>query len=262
MANKYLQIEFKSGNLFEYSKEQKEGFEEHKNSKGNVSYRKYYKEGIFGVYKGTTLRDTDFGKEVSIFMVDGNGDNNFISFPLFDQSKNIAAYAESLITVLPSMEQNYVYRIFPYTMEKEGSKYKSYGVSVKHADITDKTVREDFPLARLTYTYTNKSGELVNGDVPAVVWKENFDGSKIKDQFEKNKFLHEVLVKYASESVKVSNKVTGGEAPRPYGQQATKAPTEQPKKEEVSESVKGTVAYEQEQPKVENQKSSKVDLPF
>jgi len=108
MANKYLQIEFKSGNLFEYSKEQKEGFEEHKNSKGNVSYRKYYKEGIFGVYKGTTLRDTDFGKEVSIFMVDGNGDNNFISFPLFDQSKNIAAYAESLITVLPSMEQNYV----------------------------------------------------------------------------------------------------------------------------------------------------------
>jgi hypothetical protein len=261
MANRYLQIEFKSGNLFEYSKDQKEGFEEHKNSKGNLSYRKYHKSGIYGIYKGTTIRDTDFGKEVSVHMVDSDNVNNFINFPLFDQSKNIAAYAESLITVLPAMQQDYVYRILPYSMEKEGSKYKSYGISVKHADMIEKTVREDYPLERLSYTYTKKDGEVVQGDIPAVVWKDHFDGSRLKDQFDKNKYLHEVLTKYASDSVKVSNKVTGGEPPKPYGQQAS-APTNTPvgeKPEPVSNvEVNGTIAYKQEEPV----KGKKVDLPF
>jgi hypothetical protein len=263
MANRYLQIEFKSGNLFEYSKEQKEGFEEHKNSKGNVSYRKYYKDGIYGVYKSTTIRDTDFGKEVSVHFVDVENSNNFINFPLFDQNKNIAAYAESLITVLPSMQENYVYRIFPYTMEKEGSKYKTYGISIKHADMYEKTVREDFPLERLTYSYTKKDGEVVKGDIPAVLWKDNFDGSKVRDQFDRNKYLHEILTKHSSESTKISNKVTGGEPPKPHAGSA------QVQNDEVrtvdNSSVDNTIVYQQEEVKqvsTDQIQSNKIDLPF
>lgn len=262
MAKVYLQVEFKTGNLFEYSKEEKQGFEEHKNSKGNTSYRRYHKDGAYGVYKGTTIRDTDFGKEISVHLFNDMNDDVFINFPLYDQSKNIAAYAESFISVLPAMEQGYVYRIFPYSMEKENSNYKTYGISVKHADMTNKTVREDYPLARLTYTYTKKTGEKIEGDIPAIDWKENFDGSKVKDCFERNKYLYSILVNNSQESTKTSNKVTGGEPPKPFtNTTTTNTPVENTEPQKI-------IAYEQEplpaqvaeEPKKAPSKS--VDLPF
>lgn len=218
MANKnvYLQVEFKTGNVFEFSKEEKDGFEEHKNSKGTVTWRKYYKAGIFGIYRGSSIRESKFGKEVSIHLIDENGDNNYINLPLLTQDKTIAPYAESLITVLPSMEKDYVYRIFPYAMEKEGTKYKNYGVSVMHADLEERTVKEDFPLDRLKYSYTTKDGKSFKGDIPEIKWEESFDGSKTRNSKERDAYLYKVLEENATGSSKISNRVKGGEAPKPY----------------------------------------------
>jgi hypothetical protein len=266
--NKYLQIEFSTGNLFEFSKAEKEGFEQHKSTKGTISFRKYYKEGIFGIYRGSSIRETDFGKEVSIHLVDNDGINNYINMPLFDQKKNIAAYAESFIGVLPSLEANYVYRVFPYSMDKKNSEYKSYGVSVKHADMETKSVREDYPLQRLTYTIVNKEGEVKEGDIPAIKWEENFDGTKVKNTFERNKYLYQVLEKHATGSTKMPQvaKVTGGEPPKPYTQGESKATA--PKENTVvytQEFNKPTENVEEVKPapvqEVSN-KNVKSELPF
>jgi hypothetical protein len=262
--NKYLQIEFGTGNLFEFSKEKKEGFEEHISSKNTISYRKYHKEGVYGIYRGTSIRETDFGKEVSLLLVDKEGNNNYINMPLFDAKKNIAVYAESLICVLPALEENYVYRFFSYAMDKKDSQYKSYGVSIKHADMNDKSVREDYPLKRLSYTIISKDGTVKEGDIPAVKWESHFDGSKIKNAYDKNKYLHDVLVEYAKGALKmpVTTKVTGGEPPKPYGQTVEAKSAEQPKAEEK------VVAYTQEfneekTQEANNSKSSaKSELPF
>lgn len=213
--NNYLQVEFGTGNMFSYSKDPKDGYEEFKSSKGKISFRKYFREGVYGIYRGTSIRDTNFGKEVSVHMVDSEGTNNYISFPLFDQNKNISVYAEALITLLPALQMNFVYRIFPYAMERKGTDYKNYGVSIKHADMVNKTVREDYPLDRLTYTY-EKDGELFEGAIPKVNWVKTFDGTMKKDQDAKNEFLYNVLQENATGSQKMSNKVTGGEAPKAF----------------------------------------------
>jgi hypothetical protein len=216
-TNIYLQVEFGSGNLYQFSKDAKEGFEEHLSKNNKLTYRRYFKEGIYGVYRGTTVRKTDFGKEVSIHMINVNGDNVYINFPLNDQKKNIAAYAKSFITVLPTMQMNYVYRIFPYAMDREGTEYKNYGVSVRHADMHNRTVREDFPLDRLTFAYVKKDGEKVDGDIPAVTWVKAYDGTMQKNSDEQNAYLYNVLMEHAEERTSgASNKVTSDTPPQPY----------------------------------------------
>jgi hypothetical protein len=277
MSNIYLQIEFGSGNLFQYSKEEKENFEKHTSIKNKVSYRKYYKEGIYGVYRGTSVRVTDFGKELSIHMINKQGQNIFITMPLFDQKKNIATYAESFITVLPSMELNYVYRIFSWAMEKKGTEYKNYGVSVAHADMEARTINADFPLDKLSYSY-EKDARLVEGDIPPINWEKDFDGSMKKDATERNKYLYNVLMKYAEEKTfGASNKVTGGEAPKPYtgsfdngssaevdNSENNDAEEEAPKKpapQKVDEKDIPTNSEEKPEKPSEKEEES-VDLPF
>lgn len=255
--NIYLQVEFKTGNLFEFSKEEKEGFEEHKNSKGVVTWRKYYKEGAYGIYRGTSIFDSNFGKEVSIHLVDAEGNNCYIKLPLFNQDKSIAPYAESFITVLPAMEKDFVYRVFPYAMEKEGTKYKNYGVSVMHADMFEKTVRSDYPLERLSYSYTTKDGEKVEGDIPEAIWEEAADNSKVKNSRERDKYLYKVLEENATGSQRMSNKVEGGEPPKKYSTNGT--PSQTPKKEE--EKKETIVAYEQESNKVSKEEEKETPAP-
>jgi hypothetical protein len=262
MANNiYLQVEFKSGNVFEFSKDEKQGFEEHKNSKGVVTYRKYYKEGIYGIYKGTTIRDTKFGREVSIHLVDSYGNNCFLSLPLFTQKKTIAPYVESFITVLPSMEKEYVYRVFPYSMQREGTEYKNYGVSVMHADMYEKTVRKDYPLERLSYGKWGENEEWIDGDIPKAEWVESVDGGKEQDRRERDRFLYKVLEENASHYEKTSNHVTSSEPPKPFNsQQAPQVPA--PQKEAPK-----PVSKEESKPTPESVNSESaidedIELPF
>lgn len=200
MANIYLQVDYKTGNIFQYSKTIQEGYESHINTKGVESWRKIYKKGLYAKLEGVSVRDTDFGKEISIATKLGNGDNAYLSLPLFDQKKNLASYAESFIAVLPSLKSGEAYRFFPYNMKGENDKYAKVGVSVVLADLSNESVIEgaDKP-SKLTYSYV-KDGVEVKGDIPAIVWEEDFDGSKSMNAKAKNKFLYDTLLKHSSVS--------------------------------------------------------------
>ncbi len=201
MANIYLQVDFKTGNIFQFSKTAQEGYESHINTKGTESWRKFFKKGLYAKLKGVSVRDTDFGKEISIYTENKSGDNVYLNFPLFDQKKNLASYAESFITVLPSLKLGEVYRFFPYNIKGENDKYANTGVSVVRADLESESVIEGAAKpTRLTYSYTSKEGVAVVGDIPADIWEEDFDGSRTKNSKAKNKFLYDTLMKHCTQS--------------------------------------------------------------
>lgn len=235
--NIYLQVDYKTGNIFQFSKTIKEGYESHINTKGTESWRKIYKKGLYAKLEGVSIRDTDFGKEISLYTKIGNGDTAYLNFPLFDQKKNLASYAESLITILPSLKIGESYRFFPYNIKGENDKYANVGVSVVLADLSNESVIEGAEKpARLTYSYTNKEGVEVKGDIPAIVWEEDFDGSKTMNSKAKNKFLYDTLNAFIAKL---------GSAP---AQASTPAPTAAPK---------ALVPKKPAAPEVEND-----DLPF
>jgi hypothetical protein len=151
----YLQVDYKTGDLYEYSKLEKEGFVESTNSVGTVSYRRVLNRGLYGKYNNVSIRDSNFGKEVSIAVTDKLGIKNYINLPLFDQKKNIASYAESLIRVLGSLVSGADYRFYPYSIQDEGQKYAKVGISVKSANLDEETVF-DVELNLLSYAFTKQ----------------------------------------------------------------------------------------------------------
>lgn len=199
MATKYLQVNYQDGAIFQFSKTEQEGYEPHTNTKGVVSYRKIYNKGLYGTLKAVTLRDSDFGKEVSISVLDKAGDTNYLNLPLFDAKKNLASYAESFITVLPSLKLNNPYRFYAYNIKEEGQKYSKVGISVAHANLEAETADKENKIAKLTYTYT-KDGKEVKGDVPAILWEEDYTGARTMNATAKNKYLYDILMANVGES--------------------------------------------------------------
>lgn len=225
MANIYLQIDFKTGNIFQFSKNIQEGYESHINTKGVESWRKIYKKGLYAKLESISVRDSDFGKEISLATKLGNGDNAYLNFPLFDQRKNIASYAESLIALLPSLKIGESYRFFPYNIKGDNDKYANIGVSIVLADLANESVKEGVDkLARLTYSYTSKDGVAVVGDIPAVVWEEDYTGAKTMNQTAKNKFLYDTLTKHVSTSATSSAQPAQTPAPVPTSAVLQSAP--------------------------------------
>lgn len=186
--SKYLQLEFKSGFLFEYSGSEKEGFTKYVPSEGKVSYRKYYERGIEGEFLSANLRDGKFGKQVSLTIKDESGDYVYIPVDIKDQKGNVSQYAESLISLLPKLEKGLKLHIQFYNFKPKDSAYSKIGVSIKVADTK---------LQGLTSSYYSK-GELVEGDIPAIVWEEDpLDSAKktpsLASVDAKNKYLLKVL---------------------------------------------------------------------
>ena len=102
MTKNYLQLEFGSGLFFDYSKDEKQGYDKHTSTKGNVSYRKYYKEGITGVLESVSIYEGKFGNQISMNIKDG--DNvYYVPVDIADQKGNVDTYAESLICFLPQL---------------------------------------------------------------------------------------------------------------------------------------------------------------
>lgn len=203
MAN-YLQNEFGTGYLFQHSKEEKEGYDKYTSSKNNVSYRKYYKKGFYGILKGVSVRDSNFGKELSLYMTDKSGETTYINFSLFSPQKNIDDYAESLIAKLPAMKIGEGYRIFPYNIKEEGKKYSKIGVSVVEADVEKEKPGDK--VEQLSYTYIKGRGtseeKLVKGDIPKVEWEEDEYGDPKPNAKAKNKYLYDTLIANTSNSSK------------------------------------------------------------
>ena len=182
----YLQLDYKSGNLFEYSKEPQEGFEKHVSKTGKESYRKYHKYGFEGTLNSVSVRDSDFGKQLSLAFEEGT----YINFGLLDSKGNVDQFAESVIKVLPQLNKNDKVKISPFNFIPEGEKYAKTGVSVS---INGEKTKG------LTNAYY-KDGKLVKGDVPAIVWKDNPLGGKkpsAASMEERNDYLLGVLTKEA-----------------------------------------------------------------
>lgn len=167
MKKVYLQLEFATAKIYEYSKVAAEGFEEHISTKGNTSYRKYYRD-LTGELESVSIRDTKIGQEISISLK--NQDTLFyLSLSLYDQKSFVDnVYCEDLIGRLPNLEKGLTYTINPFRFIPEGEKFEKTGVSIKQGDLKIEKV--------FTPSYTSKEGVKVVGDIPAIVWKKDATG--------------------------------------------------------------------------------------
>lgn len=169
LSKNYLQLEFGSGHFFDYSKEEKDGYVKHTSTKGNVSYRKYYKDGVSGILESVSIYDGKFGQQISITIKDGE-EIYYLPVDIYDQSKQVDnTYAESLIKLLPLLEKGQNVTISGYNFKPEDSKYPRIGISIK---VSGEKLKSE-----ITNSYY-KDGELVPGDVPAIVWVEKLGKKK------------------------------------------------------------------------------------
>lgn len=158
---KYLQLEFGTGKFFEYSGEEKEGYEEHVSTKGNKSYRKYY-DLVEGELDSVSVYDGKFGQSISISIKNGD-DVYYTPIDLYDQRGNVSTYAESLIKLLPKLNKGDNIAVRGYNFTPEGEQYAKIGISIK---VGGEKIKSD-----LTNAYY-KDGKLVEGDIPAIEWKK------------------------------------------------------------------------------------------
>ena len=52
-------------------------------------------------------------------------------------------------------------------------------------------IAKEAKIKKLSYTYT-KDGVETKGDIPAILWEEDFDGSKSMNAKAKNKYVYDV----------------------------------------------------------------------
>ena len=187
MTKNYLQLEFSTGLFFKYSKNEEQGYEKHVSTKGNTSYRKYFKDGITGVLESASVYEGSFGNQISLNIKNGN-DVYYVPVDIADQKGNVDTYAESLIKFLPQLEKGMNIAVRGYNFTPEGDKYAKIGISV--------SVDGQKLKANMSNAYFNKEGVLVPGDIPAVAWKKDALGKNKPTAVSleaKNDFLLEVL---------------------------------------------------------------------
>ena len=187
MNKNYLQLEFSTGLFFIYSKDEKQGYEKHVSTKGNTSYRKYFKDGITGVLESASVYEGSFGNQISLNVKNGN-DVYYVPVDIADQKGNVDTYAESLIKFLPQLEKGMNIAVRGYNFTPEGDRYAKIGISV--------SVDGQKLKANMSNAYFNKEGVLVPGDIPAVAWKKDALGKNKPTAVSleaKNDFLLEVL---------------------------------------------------------------------
>ena len=187
MNKNYLQLEFSTGLFFKYSKNEEQGYEKHVSTKGNTSYRKYFKDGITGVLESASVYEGSFGNQISLNVKNGN-DVYYVPVDIADQKGNVGTYAESLIKFLPQLEKGMNITVRGYNFIPEGDKYAKIGISVS---VNGQKIK-----ANMSNAYFNKEGVLVPGDIPAVAWKKDALGKNKPTAVSleaKNDFLLEVL---------------------------------------------------------------------
>lgn len=173
MSKHYLSIDFKSSQLFEYSKEAKEGFEP---QEGRSGYRRFLNEGITGELLNVGVRDSKIGQQINVALKDENGDYNYIQIGLYDQKGNVdGSFGESLIRYLPHLKKGETYRFYPYnlTAETQKSNDESQGKEVrsKYYDQRGISVKLNGDTKVDTISY-NKRGEKDSNKIPNLEWKE------------------------------------------------------------------------------------------
>lgn len=128
----YLGIDWKSGQLCEKSKEEKEGFEAYSISDGSTRYKKLYDKGITGKLHSVEMKESPIGLQIVSTFVDEDTWYN-VQISVLDQRDQVADYAIELARFLPNLVKGEVYRFYPYYIEKDGKEqqYDRRGLSFK-----------------------------------------------------------------------------------------------------------------------------------
>jgi hypothetical protein len=238
MNKVYLQLEFSTGKIFEYSKEPKEGYVEFTSSKGNKSYRKYHR-GVTGELESVSIRDTQFGQEISVALKSENT-VSYLTFGLMDQKGFVDnVYCEDLISKLPKLHKGATYTINPYRFTPEGKVYDQTGVSIKQGDLKIEKA--------YTNSYTTKEGEEVQGDIPAVKWKKDATG-KNKPSAASKEIRSDFFLEKLSEQVERLKWTPSTSASYGSSQPTTEAPVAKPAKRGGAPVVTVSVDEESELP--------------
>lgn len=191
----YLQMEFGTGMFFDYSKEPKEGHEEHTSTKGNKSYRKYYKEGVTGVLESVSLYESKFGTQISMNVREG--DNvYYLPVSVLDQSDNVDTYAESLIKFLPLLNKGDSVKVSGYNFIPKGDQYSKIGMSISVGGEKLKSKLTNAYYKKVTDASGKEVKQFVEGDIPALEWKLNKLGKNkptAVSQEEKNNYLLDLV---------------------------------------------------------------------
>lgn len=163
MKKEYLQLSFKDGKFYAYSKTQEDEYVEHKSSTGNVTYRKYY-DNVSGALESVSMVKTDLGEKISLRFKTVSGDVQIAQFNIFDSKGNVDRFAESLVSFLPNLQKGGVYILSAYNFIPEKEQYAKVGVSIKD----ENGAKVERALSNSYY----KEGKLVEGDIPAIEWVE------------------------------------------------------------------------------------------
>lgn len=168
---KYLNLDRMKGSFYEYSKEEKEGFEKHVSTKGNESFRKYYDYGVEGVLESVGLYDGYNGNQEISINVLKDGESHACKLSLKDQKGFVDSdFAEDVIKVLTVLKKGMNLSVNPYCFKPDGSKYDKRGISFKSDGV------------KLERTLSNsyyKDGKLVDGDIPAIKWNKRKDKNEL-----------------------------------------------------------------------------------
>lgn len=206
MAEKiYLQVENSTGTLYQYSKTEKEGFSRYEATNPQtkavtVSYRKYYKEGVFGKLLSITSRDSVMNgatiTQLSIALENEFSDLMFININVLDTKNFITNYAESVLAQLPGLKawEGKVVRVYPYAIEDKERQTKNYGVAFNRSRFSDFAVDKENKPAKLSYTVLNKEDGSVKiqGDIPPIVW-ETFLDKLVANKKDRTMYLWNIM---------------------------------------------------------------------
>ena len=248
MANyHYLNINGKTGELYEKSSTPKDGFVKHPyidvaTGDEKVNYHKYYKDNLEGELVDARYIPSDYGDRISFTLRDGE-ENYIIQMPFEDGGKfqNIGDFAYDFIRKCPNLENGKTYKISPYVYTptpEAGRKERTYrGITFWHGE--DKIEKE---LSQSYYSpLKNKKGEvqkdkqgnvqteLVEGDIPAEEWSKDRRGKWHLDCREKVDYLFEWFNNYCA------SEFPSQESSQPQSQ--SDSTTSQPQQQEVEENT-------------------------
>lgn len=218
MDKVYLQVEMSTGNLFEYSKTEKEGFEPHTSTntsgESKKSFRRYFKEGLFAKYKGFLRKKDEFnGKTIPklVLVFEDLSTRYILEIGETTTSGRYSDFVVSFVSFLPALVVDEVYRVFPYSITE--GKRTTKGISFKYGKMADPSngilpaYDKDTKLPGvLTFErFDSKTNETIPGDIPRLIFTKIGDDKWNINSADRDAFIYKMLSENVSESVSSSN---------------------------------------------------------
>lgn len=215
----YLQIDFKTGKFYNYSKEPKEGYEK----QGEKGFRKYYDDVIGSIsYVSQRTNENLRAEELLIGLKGIDGEEYEVQIQLYIKDTIYTDFVTSFLSYSPNFKKGVVYTIRPYNFTPEGSKWAKIGFSIKDGEEK---------VARLSREIIKRDGTVLPGEIPAIKWEEK-RGKWAANKDDMLDFLYEKL-----EELKERFKKDISSTPKAQTPKATAPKKEQAIKEEASDDL-------------------------